>query len=79
MVFLQMNAVSLAGSKVTGLSELDPNWVWSTPNGTNLGLYMIAEPNALKLIFKSPRFVPFWANLTQFGTNTNIPDKRIGI
>ena len=27
----------------------------------------LAEPNVLKMVLKSPRFVPLWANLTQFG------------
>ena len=46
----------------------------STLNGTNLGLlkisfstFSLAEPNVLKLIFKSTRFVKFVANLAQFG------------
>ena len=36
------------------------------PNGTNLGLVKISF-SELKLILKSPRFVTFRANLTQFG------------
>ena len=32
-----------------------------------------ASQNVLKLILKSPRFVPFGANLTQFGPKSDIP------
>ena len=50
------------------------------PNGTNLGLWKIIFLNDASLmiqifiafditvIFQSPRFVPFGANLTHFGT-----------
>ena len=31
--------------------------------------------NVLKLILKSPSFVPFGANLTQFGAKPNIPEE----
>ena len=46
------------------------------PNGTNLGLFKIniAEPKCMKLILKSPRFVLFGANLTQFNTKFDILD-----
>ena len=39
------------------------------PNGTNLGIFKISFSKfwlLLKLILKSPRFVPFGTNLTQF-------------
>ena len=42
-----------------------PNWVILAPNGS-------LRPNILKLIFKSPRFVPFEANLTKFDTKFDI-------
>ena len=38
-----------------------------TQNGTNLGFFKISFQNALKLILKSPKFVPFGAYLAQFG------------
>ena len=46
-----------------GCQIYHPYRVWLVPNGTNLGL---------KLILKSPRLVPFWANLTQFGWQINL-------
>ena len=52
-------------------------WVRFAPNRTNLGLFKISlrsvsvhfgspSQNGLNLVLKSPRFVPFEANLTQF-------------
>ena len=39
------------------------------PNGTNLGPFQ----NALKFIWKSPRFVSYEANLTHFGHKSDNP------
>ena len=48
-------------------------------NGTKLGLFnqfqcifILTTQRVLKLIFKSPRFVPFGANVTQFGANPDM-------
>ena len=51
------------------------------PNGTNLGLFQIRFQYILarrakmycNLIWKSPRFVPFGANLTHFGSKSGHP------
>ena len=57
-----------------------PNLVGLAPNGTNLGLLRSVSVHfgsvsqiVLKLILKSPRFVPFGASLTHFGGTPNIP------
>ena len=57
-----------------------PNWVILAPNERNLRLFKISfsifcSPiqNILKLILKSPRFVTFGANLTQFGCQIRQP------
>ena len=42
-----------------------PNWVRS------------ASQNVLKMILKSPRFVLLEANLSQLGTNPDIPDLNV--
>ena len=54
-----------------GMSGLATNWVRLASNGTNLALLKISFSTywLAKLIWKSPRFVPFGANLTQFGTS----------
>ena len=54
-----------------GMVGLAPKWVRLTPNGTNPGRQM-----HLNLIWKIPGFVPFGANLTQFGAKPTIPDPR---
>ena len=53
--------------------NLASEFVQMAKNGTNLGLFKISfstlwlgEPNVPKLILKSPRFVAFGADLTQF-------------
>ena len=38
---------------------------------TSSGMSMLPSQNVLKLILKSPGFVPFGANLTHFGSNLN--------
>ena len=55
------------------LSNLAFKCVRLAPNGTNMELFKIssvhlgsARQNVLKLILKSPIFVPFGVNLTQF-------------
>ena len=52
---------------VARMSRLDPNWVRLATNWTNLGI--------LRSDFstESPRFVPFEANINQFGANLDIP------
>ena len=54
-----------------GMSGLALNWVRLAQNGANLRLFKISSPiqNVLKLILKGPKFVPFGANLTQYGAN----------
>ena len=61
---------------------LAPNWVrFDTYYGTNLGLikvnflFILAQRAKMnrKLILKSPRFVPFGANLTTFRVKPDTP------
>ena len=61
-----------------------PNWVRLAPNGTNLGLFKISFQFILalrakmncKLILKSPRLVPFSANLTRSCANSDFPEAQ---
>ena len=58
--------------------DFDPKWVRLAPNGTNPGLFQIRFQYILarrakmywNLIWKSPGFVPFGANLTHFGSKS---------
>ena len=54
-------------------SQLSPAMSSLATNGTNRGLNEISFSTNLT---KTLRFVPFRANLTQFGTKTDIPDWR---
>ena len=38
------------------------------------GCHFQGRQNVLKLILKSPRFVPFGSNVTHFGVNTSLTD-----
>ena len=60
------------------MSELAPSWVRLAPNWSNLGLLRSVKVNVgsrsqniFKLISKSPRFVPYRANLAKFRANTD--------
>ena len=49
-----------------------PNWVRLAPNGTNLEFLRsvsvhFGEPKCTETDLKNPKFVPFGANMTQFG------------
>ena len=53
------------------------DWGRLVTNRTHLGLFNISfsqSQNVLKRMLKCPRFVQFGANLTQFGTNADIPE-----
>ena len=52
---------------LAGMSNLLSNGVRLAPNETDLGNFKISFSTYLRLILKSPRFVSFEANLTQFG------------
>ena len=63
-----------------GMVGLAPKWVRLAPNGTNPGIFR-SDFSAFgggrqihwNLIWKSPGFVPFVANLTHFGAKPTIP------
>ena len=66
----------------TGTTGLTSNWVRLAQNGKKPGPFQIRfqvsvhfgspSQNVLKLILKSPRFVPIWANLILFSANRHI-------
>ena len=63
-----------------GKSDLESNLARFARNGTHLGLFKIRSSlNVLKLVLKSPRFVPFGANLALFENQIDIPvyDHRV--
>ena len=62
------------GGWMTGMVGLAPKWVRLAPNGTNPGLFQLPRQMHLNLIWKSPGFVPFAANLTHYGAKPTIPD-----
>jgi len=71
-----------SGTFITGIHNLAFNWARIATNRTNLWLFKIcflfilaqwAEINR-KLIYKSPRFVPFGANLSKLESKSDIPD-----
>ena len=65
----------------TQWSNSGQRWVRWIPNGTNPGLFQIRSQYILaqrakmywNLIWKSPGFVPFGANLTHFGSKSGHP------
>ena len=61
------------GHPNSGMVGLAPKWVRFAPNGTNPGLFQIPRQMHWNLIWKSPGFVPFGANLTHFGVKPTIP------
>ena len=64
--------------------RLTQNWVWLAPKWEQIWDFLRSvsvhfgspSQNVLKLILKRPRFVPFWAYLTQFGANQPSPGGR---
>ena len=62
------------------MSELDLNYITSPKMGHYMGLFKIGFQYILALrakiygnqILKSPRYIPFGAYQTQFGTNSDI-------
>ena len=62
------------------MSIVPPNWARLASNGTNLGLlkinfstFWLGEPKCTETYLKSPQFVPFGADQTQFGDNPDTP------
>ena len=62
--FLNIISASSPLSQNQGWQIWHPNWVRLAPHKTNLGLFKKSQ-NVLKLILKSPRFVPLGINVTK--------------
>ena len=57
----------------SGMLGLAPKWVRLAPNWTNPGFFR-SDFSTFGSIWKSPAFVPFRANMTNFGAKHTIPD-----
>ena len=85
-IFVQVSSPLCYNDPVSGglltpfTPDLGPKWVRLAPNETNPGLFQIRFKYFLanrakkywNLIWKSPGFVPFGANLTHFGPKCDI-------
>ena len=67
--------ISYHNTGCLGMSDMTMKWVGFTQNVTNPGLFQIRFQDILAHRFeKNPGFVPFDANLTDFGAKPDITD-----